>query len=106
MAATAVTAAGALANPQEPHQARGGTWHAERPRMTSTKLPRSPMRVGLIAFGLTLLIGLVVGMVAILVINPGGDPEQRGELLGRGLAPLSMIIGATAYFIQRKRTGA
>jgi drug/metabolite transporter (DMT)-like permease len=73
--------------------------------MNEHKLPRSPMRVGLIAFGLTILIGLVIGLVGILVINPGGNPEKRGELLGQGLAPLSMIVGAIAYFVQRKRTG-
>jgi hypothetical protein len=69
-----------------------------------TKLPRTPLRAALIAFGLTLLIGLVGGLVVLIATgNLDDNPHERGRMLGQGLAPLSIIVGAIAYVVQKKK---
>jgi hypothetical protein len=70
----------------------------------SHRIRRSPLQVALFAFGLTLVLGLVVGLVLIMgVVHPGENVEARGEKLGQGLAQLSVCVGVVAYFIQRRR---
>lgn len=72
--------------------------------MNEHKIPRSPLRVAILTFVAVILIGLVAGLVAIVFVNPGGDMEKRGELLGNGLAKLGTIAALIAYFVQRHRT--
>ena len=72
--------------------------------MQGDKPRRSPLRVGLYAFGLTLVLGLIVGVTLIMVIDSGASPEARGERFGQGLAPLALVVGAVAYYIQWRRT--
>jgi hypothetical protein len=62
------------------------------------------MKAGAIAFGLTCLIGLVVGLVVMFATGVADDnPHERGRMLGTGLAPLALIVGAIAYFRQKKK---
>ena len=65
---------------------------------------RSPLKVSLMAFGLTVVIGMIVGLVLINVIHPGQNLEARGEKFGQGLAQLSVCVGVVAYIVQWRRT--
>ena len=68
-----------------------------------TKPRWSPLKAGLVVFGLTILIGLVAGVTALMLIDSGASPEARGEKFGQGLAPLSLIAGGIAYFVQKSK---
>lgn len=61
---------------------------------------RPPWRVALLAFGLTLLVGVVIGAVVMETRPaPGRTPFERGEALGNALAMVSLIVACVAYVI-------
>jgi hypothetical protein len=62
--------------------------------------PRPPWRVALIAFGLTLLAGVVFGLIVIEARpRDGRTPFERGEELGNALATVAAIVATVAYVI-------
>jgi hypothetical protein len=66
---------------------------------------RSPLKVSLMAFGLTAVIGMIVGFVLMyFVIHPGENMRARGEKFGQGLGQLSVCVGVVAYIVQWRRT--
>lgn len=70
-----------------------------------TRLPRSPARVAFLTVVVVLVVGLVGALTFLSITGRLHDhPNQRGQALGRGLFPLSLIAGGIAYAIQRRRT--
>ena len=66
--------------------------------------PRPPWRVALIAFGLTILIGVVIGAI-VIESRPSGNMSafERGEALGNALGMLAFVVAAAAYVIAWRR---
>ena len=66
----------------------------------------SPLKAALVWFAITLVVGMVVSLI---VISARGllhdNPQERGRLVARGLAPIALVSAAIAYFVQRKRRG-
>jgi hypothetical protein len=64
---------------------------------------RSAGLIALLVALATLVVVVLVSAVFVLVIFPGGDARARGELVGRGAAQLSLVVGLTTYAIVRLR---
>jgi hypothetical protein len=63
-------------------------------------MDRAPTPAWLIALAAafaTVVIVMVVSLVAIVFVNPGGDMYARGRLVGQGLARLSLFVGIATY---------
>jgi len=66
-------------------------------------MKRPPWKVALIAFGVTIVVGLVVGLIATNVVNPGGDAFERGQRFGTGLGYFAVFVAVVAFLIARRR---
>lgn len=66
----------------------------------------SPLRAALVVFGIVVVIGCVVAVIAASSAGTLHDqPYARGEKIGTGVGTLAIIAGAVAYFVQAKRIG-
>ena len=71
------------------------------------KLPWTPMKAGVVAFLLTCLVGAIVGFIVMEINGVAGDDSfARGQALGTALAPIALVVGAIAYFRQKKKYDA
>jgi heme A synthase len=70
------------------------------------KLPRTPLRVALITFGIVCLVGLVGSVVVMSATGVLGDhPYARGQQLGQGVGTFAVVCAVVAYLAQRNRLG-
>ena len=64
----------------------------------------SPLKAALIVFGIVVVLGCIVAVVATSSTGTIHDrPYQRGQQVGTGVGVLAVLAGAAAYFIQQRR---
>jgi hypothetical protein len=64
----------------------------------------SPLKAALIVFGIFVLLGCVVAVVATSTTGTIHDqPYQRGQQIGTGVGVIAVLAGVAAYFIQQRR---
>lgn len=69
----------------------------------SERPQRSAGVIALLVALATLGVVVLVSAVLVLFVFPGGDARARGELVGRGAAQLSCIVGLVTYAVVRLR---
>ena len=64
----------------------------------------SPLKAALIVFGVVVVLGCIVAVVATSSTGTIHDqPYARGQQIGTGVGVLATLAGAAAYFIQQRR---